>query len=107
MNYSRTEQETSIVWDENEKISRIYTASPMTIRKLDKLCKLCPMDYQQVWQETDDNGQITAAKYTTSSKFITFRKPTSEARREAARKAAYIRGFGSRPAESIPDIVDL
>ena len=32
MAYTRMEQETSIVWDEDEKVARIYTASPVSMR---------------------------------------------------------------------------
>ena len=87
MNYSRSEQETSIVWDEEEKVAHIYTASPVTMRKLDKLCSAHPEEYKRVWVE-QTGERITAAKYTALSKLIRFRKPTSEAVREAARKAA-------------------
>lgn len=87
MNYSRAEQETSIVWDEEEKVAHIYTASPVTMRKLDKLCSAHPEEYKRVWVE-QTGERITAAKYTAHSKLIRFRKPTSEAVREAARKAA-------------------
>ena len=34
----RAEMETTIVWDDEEKVAHIYTAIPTTIRKLDKLC---------------------------------------------------------------------
>ena len=44
MAYTRMEQETSIVWDEEEKVARIYTASPVSMRKLDRLCE----DYSAV-----------------------------------------------------------
>ena len=42
MAYMRQEQETSIVWDEEEKVARIYTASPGSMRKLDRLCEAFP-----------------------------------------------------------------
>ena len=46
MAYMRSEQETSIVWDEEEKVARIWTASPVSMRKLDRLCELdeTPLD---------------------------------------------------------------
>ena len=84
INYTRAEMETSIVWDEDEKVAHIYTASPVTIRKLDKLCELCPDAYKCVWIE--DGGK--AKKYTVASRYIRFGKPASEAKRNAARKAA-------------------
>lgn len=88
MTYTRAEQETSIVWDEEMKVANIYTASPMSMRKLDKLCEACPDEYRQVWTETDKSGKVTAAKYEVAAKFIKFVKPASEARKEAGRRAA-------------------
>jgi len=87
MTYSRAEQETSIVWDEEQKVTRIYTASPATMRKLDKLCEACPDEYGRTWTETDKSGKVTAAKYEVAAKFIKFAKPASEARKEAGRRA--------------------
>ena len=46
MGYSRMEQETSIVWDEEEQIAHIYAASPVTMRKLDKLVAEFPDVYK-------------------------------------------------------------
>ena len=87
MNYSRAEQETSIVWDEEQKVAHIYTASPVTMRKLDKLCEQYPGEYVRTWTE-NAGERITAAKYVAPSKRIRFTKPISEARREQARTAA-------------------
>lgn len=87
MSYSRAEQETSIVWDEEEKVAHIYTASPVTMRKLDKLCAAYPDEYKCLLVEKAGE-RITAAKYTVPSKRIRFGKPASEAKREAARNAA-------------------
>ena len=86
MSYSRAERETSIVWDEELKVARIYTASPISMRKLDKLCEACPDEYKQTWTETDKKGRVTAAKYEVTAKLIKFAKPASEARRNAARE---------------------
>lgn len=86
MNYSRAEQETSIVWDEEEKMAHIYTASPVVMRKLDKLAATT-LEYTRDW--TEQSGErVTAAKYTVPARLIRFGKPASEAKREAARKAA-------------------
>ena len=86
MTYSRAEQETSIVWDEEQKVARIYTASPATMRKLDKLCEACPDEYTRTWTETDKKGRVTAAKYEVAAKLVKFGKPASEARKEAGRR---------------------
>ena len=87
MTYSRAEQETSIVWDEEQKVARIYTASPATMRKLDKLCEVCPDEYTRTWTETDKKDRVTAAKYEVAAKLVKFGKPASEARKEAGRRA--------------------
>ena len=87
MTYTRAEMETSIIWDDEEKIAHIYTASPITMRKLDKLVELHPEEYRRTWVE-QDGARITAAKYTVPCKRIRFGKPPSEAQRNSARKAA-------------------
>lgn len=87
MNYTKVEQETTIVWDEEQKVARIYTASPITLRKLNKLCEVCQDEYRQTWTETDKNGKVTAAKYEVAAKYVKFAKPASEARKEAGRRA--------------------
>lgn len=88
MGYSRMEQETSIVWDDEEKVARIYTASPVSMRKLDRLCEGFPEEYRRVWEERDAEGRVTAAKYETGCKRIRFAKPASEARIEQGRLIA-------------------
>lgn len=87
MNYSRAEQETSIVWDEDEKVAHIYTSSPVTMRKLDKLCAAYPDEYKRTW--TEQSGErVTAANYTVPSKRIRYGKPASQARQDSAQTAA-------------------
>ena len=88
MAYTRMEQETSIVWDEEEKVARIYTASPVSMRKLDRLCAEYPEEYLKVWEEKDRDGRVTAAKYQTGCKYIRFGKPASEARKAHGRVVA-------------------
>ena len=88
MAYSRMEQETSIVWDEEEKVARIYTASPVNMRKLNLLCEAFPREYLKVWAEKDADGRVTAARYETGCKRVKFVKPASEARIEQGRKIA-------------------
>lgn len=95
MTYSRAEQETSIIWDEEEKVAHIYTASPVSMRKLDRLCEGYPGEYQKVWEEKDADGRTTAAKYETPSKRIMFSRPASEARVMANRRN--LAGFNSKP----------
>lgn len=88
MAYMRCEQETSIVWDDDEKVARIYTASPVSMRKLDRLCADYPGEYAKVWEEKDADGRVTAAKYQTGCKRVRFVKPASEAMIEHGRRIA-------------------
>lgn len=76
------EQETTIVWDEETKQASIYTASPVTMRKLDKLCAECPDVYANTW--ADISG--TAKRYTVNARYVRFGKPPTEARKECGRK---------------------
>jgi len=90
MNYTKVEQETTIVWDEEQKVARIYTASPIMLRKLNKLCEACPDEYRQTWTETDKSGKVTAAKYEVAAKYVKFAKPV--VRTEEQIQAAKERG---------------
>ena len=89
--YTRAEMETVIVWDDEGKTAEIYTASPITMRKLDKLCAECPETYVRTWTEQNDAGRVTAAKYTTPSQYIRFGKPPTEKKREQGRRVAELR----------------
>ena len=82
MSYSLYEQETSIVWDEESKVARIYTASPVSIRKFDKLCAACPDSYKRTWTETDGE-RVTAAKYEVPAKLIRFGKSLTDEQKQA------------------------
>lgn len=101
MAYTRMEQETSIVWDEEEKMARIYTASPVSMRKLDKLCAAYPREYQKVWEEKDADGRVTAARYKTGCKRVRFVKPASEARVEQGRRIAQMAAERRREKEPV------
>lgn len=87
MAYSRDEMETSIVWNDAMKTAFVYTASPVSMRKLDKLVEQFPAVYRRTWTEETD-GRITAAKYTVDARLIRFGKPASEARIAAGKRAA-------------------
>ena len=86
MNYSRSEQETSIIWDEEEKVARVYTASPVSMRKLDRLCERYPAEYKRVWVEGTEGQVVTAAKYEVPCKRIMFGRPATEAQSTARRR---------------------
>lgn len=78
MMYSRQEQETTITWNELEKVAHIYSASPSTMRKLEKQSAQFPDVYRRTWTE-EIGGKVTAAKYEVDARFIRFGKPASEA----------------------------
>lgn len=77
---SMEERETHIRWDAVEKIAHIFTADPVSIRKLDKLVDGYPETYKLV---KDDN--YGGKSYEVDSKYIRFGKPASEAQKEAGR----------------------
>lgn len=99
MAYMRCEQETSIVWDEEEKVARIYTCSPVSMRKLDKLCEDYPAEYQRVWEDKDGEGKVVAARYQTGCKRVKFSRPASEARVEQGRRIAQMAAEKRRTAD--------
>lgn len=86
--YTRAEMETTIVWDDEGKIAEIYTASPITMRKLDKLCVECPDTYIRTWTENNADGRITAAKYTVPCNLIKFAKPIILTKEQREKKRA-------------------
>ena len=84
MKYSLQERETSIVWDDAERVARVYTASPATMRKLARLADDFPGVYKCVWQEKTGDA-TTAAKYEVPARFIRFGRPASAAQIEAGK----------------------
>ena len=76
---SRAEQETVIRWDAEEQLAHIHSATPATIRKLDKLAAEFPTVYRCT--RTDD--KYLAKDYEVDAKYVRFAKPPSEARLEA------------------------
>ncbi len=78
MGYSRQEMETSVLWDDEQKTAKVYTASTITMRKLDKLAAQFPDVYRRTWME-ETGGKVTAAKYEVDARYVRFGKPASEA----------------------------
>lgn len=76
--YSRQEMETSIVWDDAQKTAKVYTASPISLRKLERLSAQFPDVYRRTWTE-QTGGKVTAAKYEVDARYIRFGKPATEA----------------------------
>lgn len=88
MNISRLEQETTIDFNAEEKTAEIYTADPVMIRKLDKLCEELPDIYQCTEVTQTGFGKM----YTMPKKMVRFGKPIhreiSEEQREQMRERA-------------------
>jgi hypothetical protein len=82
MGYMRIEQETTINYNAEESRAEIYTAEPVTMRKLKKLSEEFPDVY--FCKESKE----FQAKYTVPKKYIRFGKPASEARKEVGRRLA-------------------
>lgn len=71
MNISRLEQETTITFNAEEKTAEVYSADPVMIRKLDKLCEELPDTYQCTEVTQTGFGKM----YTMPKKMIRFGKP--------------------------------
>ena len=79
------ERETTINFNAAERIATVDTADPVWIRKLDKLCEA----YPDIYKCTSFDEKYNAKMYSIADKkYIGFKKPASEARREASRRAA-------------------
>lgn len=53
MNITRLEQETIVNFNAAEDTASVYTADPVYMRKLDKLCEREPVSYKLVKQDKD------------------------------------------------------
>ena len=78
----KTEQETQIWWDAEEKTAHIFSANPTVIRKLDKLSQDFPEAYKCIWVD----GKFAGKKYEFDSRYIRFRKPASQRQKKAAQQ---------------------
>ena len=81
---SRLEQETTINYNAEEPTASVYSATPSTIRKLDRMAAEFPEAYRCTWADTE----TIAKRYEVDVKLIRFAKPASEAQREAGRLKA-------------------
>ena len=80
------ERETIIRWSMADKQASIYADNPTLIRKLDKLCE----DHPDIYRCTQAADAFGAKRYEVPANYITFRRPVSEAQREAARRNCLI-----------------
>ena len=84
---SRSEMETTIRWDAEEKVAHIWTCDPVYIRKLDKLVAEAPEAYKCTKRTDDGAWYEVAAKYIRFGKPVQVKEP-SEAQLEARKLAA-------------------
>ena len=76
------ERETTIRWDDAEKVAHIWTCSPTSIRRFDKLVAEAPEIYKCVKRKDD------SAWYEVDAKYISFRKPSTHVYTDEEREAA-------------------
>lgn len=95
------EQEVVITWNAKDRLVNCFVSVPAIMHKLDKMCEENPEAYRCI--ETDKLGDYK--RYEFSAKRISYRRPASEARKEAGRKAALRHGFTKRASDA-PNIVE-
>jgi hypothetical protein len=83
MNITRLEQETIVNFNAAEDIASIYTADPVYMRKLDKLCEREPMSYKLVKQDKDGKWYEMPKRLV---RFATTRIMTDEQKEAAAER---------------------
>lgn len=77
------ERETHIRWDAAEKVAHIFTADPVSARKLDKMVDKCPEAYKLV--RVDEYG---GRYYEAPANLINFRAPMSKEFKDKRRQIA-------------------
>lgn len=90
----RCEQETVVRFDAEALIAYIDSATPATIRKLDRLCEQFPGTYKCVRVD----NEYFAKRYEVPVSFIRFGKPLSEAQLIQRRAQSAVHGFKAKPA---------
>lgn len=84
---SRYEQETIIRFDEEGPEAKLYTASPVWMRKMDKLTAENPADFREIRAEKCQ-GEICAKTYTFPKSLITIRTKARASSMTEEQKAA-------------------
>jgi len=80
---TRYEQETVINYNNEEKHATVYTADPVTQRRLDKLVAKFPNDYKCTSETKISETQCAKTYEISSKKYVSYRSPMSEAHRKA------------------------
>jgi len=71
---TRYEQETVIGYNNEEKTATLYTADPVVIRRMDRLCEKRP-EYYRVIKEEMYKGELLSKTYEFPKKLIKFYVP--------------------------------
>lgn len=83
MNITRLEQETIVNFNAAEDTASVYTADPVYMRKLDKLCEREPASYKPVKQDKDGKWYEMPKRLV---RFTTTRIMTDEQKEAAAER---------------------
>jgi hypothetical protein len=83
MNITRLEQETIVNFNAAEDTASVYTADPVYMRKLDKLCEREPASYKLVKQDKDGKWYEMPKRLV---RFATTRIMTDEQKEAAAER---------------------
>lgn len=81
---TRLERETTITYNEEEQTAQVWTCSPVTMRKLDKLCEELPDKYRCVMVDAAAN----ARRYEMPKKLVKFAKPVERVMTDEQKAAA-------------------
>ena len=87
---TKYEQETYIYFNEEDVSTEVYTASPVTYRKLMKLCQERPDVYQLTKADRMNGEEVSWTFHISSKKLIKFWKPkvlTDEAKEMLRQRA--------------------
>lgn len=71
---TKYEQETQIYWNEESLDAEIYTASPVTYRKIMKLCVSNPEEYQLIKTDYMGGEEVSWTFHLSSKKLLRFGK---------------------------------
>lgn len=88
MAYARIDQETIINFNAGEETAEMYTADPVMIRRMNKLCSENPSQFSGAVHSRYD-GKIYAMYYKFPKRFVSIRSKDikkSEEQREASRQ---------------------
>lgn len=73
--YTNSERETIVIFNESEKTAEIYSSSPRIINQLLTLCEKFPDVYKVIRTVRDKDRKITGAYFSCPKGFVKFKKP--------------------------------